>query len=900
MSSRSRCFCAVFCTYFLSFSTFAQPPGGDEPRKSQSSDNVKPATDAFGDTVPEGAKMRLGSTRFRFGGNVSTAALSPDGKVMAIGTGSDLIILADPVTGKETAKMRIAGGYGVQNLVFSPNGKVLGVLGYGPGIRLVEVPSGKQIAQLQNQQPNMRSMSMSFSGDGKSVSASVENFNQNQFHVHVWEAATGKEIAKVGVLQNNQIKSALTSDGSILATWGFYSPRGPELNPDQGRTIQLWNVKDGKEKHKIKIDRQNISSVAFAPDGKTFAVASGVASFHIFDTDSAKELRKFAGRRGQVTHLDYTRDGLTLVAGAADGTVQTWEAKTGKRQGLCEGSQWHRLFALAFPDDGKVLSLVSQGQALELRDGLTGKSLAPPLGHHYWVRSLAYSTDGKTLVSAGADGKICWWDSATGKELKSLVVQDDGNSPYGGAMYKSYYPGGMPGRIGTSAISRDGKFLATGNDYGTNSVRLWDLSTAKVLCDFDAVRTNGPSCFAFSPDGGRLAALGTNGVPLWEVNSGQEMPTLKFERDAKVNNTVGGSVGGSIVFSADGKLLAAAHNYYERNTGQQISEVYLWQVDGAKLIRKIDKAYYNMGSMAFSPDGVTLAVPMQDRTILLIKGSTGKESGRLEAGTGSFFQTLVFSPDGRTLAGALSNMMYAGGPVGVPVQPNQTFRVAVWELASGRIREEFAGHQNSIGALAFSPDGRTLASGSYDTTILLWDLTGGGKATAPTVEALEKIWADLTQKEAKAAYRQGILRLLAAPQLTLDFLKKNLTPAKAPSVSSQEIDKLVADLDAEKFAVREKATKTLEQLGPIAADALKKASQGQPNLEQQRRIDTLLEKLARAILSPEEMRAVRAVEVLERMGTPQAREVLQTLSQGASHARLTQDALVALQRLGRN
>src|SRR5262249_27151773 len=145
----------------------------------------------------------------------------------------------------------------------------------------------------------------------------------------------------------------------------------------------------------------------------------------------------------------------------------------------------------------------------------------------------------------------------------------------------------------------------------------------------------------------------------------------------------------------------------------------------------------------------------------LIKGSTGKEVGRLDAGTNSFIQTLTFGRDGRTLAGAINTTVYSSGGVGF-VQPTQSFRVAVWELASGQVRQEFAGHQNQVAALAYSPDGKTLASGSYDTTVLLWDLTGAtkGKITAPKGEEWEKIWTDLTLKEGKAPFQQGIVRLL--------------------------------------------------------------------------------------------------------------------------------------------
>src|SRR5439155_25809918 len=116
-------------------------------------------------------------------------------------------------------------------------------------------------------------------------------------------------------------------------------------------------------------------------------------------------------------------------------------------------------------------------------------------------------------------------------------------------------------------------------------------------------------------------------------------------------------------------------------------------------------------------------------------------------------------------------------------------------------------------------DGKTLASGSFDTTILLWDLTGvaNGKFSPLGAEEMEQIWSVLAQKDAKAPY-QGLLRMLAHPEPALEFLRNHLMPVKSAGVTAQEVDKLVADLDAEEFKVRNKASKTLEHLGPLAAE----------------------------------------------------------------------------------
>ena len=848
------------------------------------------AVDAQGDPLPPGAKLRLGSTRFRVGGNITAAALSLDGKWIASSSSGDTITLADPKTGKETSRFRLPGGYGASFLTFSPDGKYLAVMGYGPFMQVVEVPSGRAVAKMQPPQPNNYRLSgFAFSGDSKTIIAGTDNFGQNKNFVHAWDVASGKPLHNFEVIQNNQIRGALSGDGSVLATWGFYSPRGGmENNPDQGRTIQLWEVKTGKELRKVKIDRYQVNSVAIAPDGKTFAVASGSATFHLFETDSGKELRRFAGRRGQAQILMFAPDGKTLVAGGNDGTVQLWEAATGKRLGLTEGPR-QRLFSIAFPSPGQVWALGLEGQSLSLWNATTGQALSPKDGHLTWVRFLAYEADGKTLMSGGADGKICWWDTVTGKELRHYLIRDEESARYGG------YPPGA--RINTYALSRDGKYLAAANDFGNNSIRLYEMPAGKVLCDFDAARTNNPSGFAFSPDGTRLAAIGMKGVQIWDVTTGVELPSLPYKED-KDNANQNNINNGSLVFSPDGKILAAARSYYDRNTGNPLGDVYLWHVDKGTEIARIERSGYNVGTMAFSPNGQFVAIQLQNQSVMLVKASTGKELSRLEGSQANFIQALAFSPDGRLLAGSQANS-YVSSPVGsIAMASAPGSRIVVWELASGAVRQEFSGHQGIVHSLIFAPDGRTLVSGSADTTVLLWDISGKrSDKFSLTAQKLEEAWNDLTAKDGRRAYHDWITGMISTPDLALEVLRKNLQPAKGIKVNPDDVDRLIADLDNDKFSVRIKATSALEQLGDLAGDALRKAQMHQSSLEAQRRLKSLLERLDKTTLPPEEIRYVRAVEIIEKIGTPEARTLLETLASGAAQHRLTMEARAALQRM---
>jgi len=166
---------------------------------------------------------------------------------------------------------------------------------------------------------------------------------------------------------------------------------------------------------------------------------------------------------------------------------------------------------------------------------------------------------------------------------------------------------------------------------------------------------------------------------------------------------------------------------------------------------------------------------------------------------------------------------------------------------------------------------------------------------AATLAAAEREarWVDLAGADAGSAYL-AMRALLADRKETVRFLKDRLKPV--PLADSRQMARWLADLDADAFAVREKATAGLAELGELAEPALRRALVGRPSAELRRRAESLLEILA-APPSPERLRALRAVEVLEQLATPEARGLLAVLAHGAPEARLTREATAALDRL---
>src|SRR5262249_41845497 len=151
------------------------------------------------------------------------------------------IALLDTSTGREVR--RLSTNYlGAIALAFSPDGKLLASVDNSNRIQLREVADGKLVTQLQAAGPQRRLASVAFSGDGKILSAGTQFFNQQQGEVHVWEVPGGKPLRRVETLQNNTVRSALSADGKVLATWGNYMSRRPGNNLEPGQTVQLWEV----------------------------------------------------------------------------------------------------------------------------------------------------------------------------------------------------------------------------------------------------------------------------------------------------------------------------------------------------------------------------------------------------------------------------------------------------------------------------------------------------------------------------------------------------------------------------------------------------------------------------------------------------------------------------------
>jgi WD40 repeat protein len=487
---------------------------------------------------------------------------------------------------------------------------------------------------------------------------------------------------------------------------------------------------------------------------------------------------------------------------------------------------------------GPGLQPSSQGQT-ELRQFV---------GHQAAVRSVAFTPNNKFLVTAGYDKNVRVWGLASGVELRRLE--------------------GHQREIISIAVLPDGKRAVSGSF--DRSVRVWDLASARELCCFNG-HTGEVHHVAASPDGRFVASASYDGtVRLWGVASGKEL--RRFDGHQGQVYTV--------TFSPDGKTLAS---------GGQDHTVRLWDAADGKEIRQLTGHTDSVLSVAFSPDGKTLASASHDTTVRLWDVGSGKERQRLSPypqnqGWGTWVRAVAFSPDGRTLASAGMDRV-----------------LRLWEVATGKECAQFLGHNITIWTIAFSPDGRTLASASDDQTARIWDATcqRGMPSEAPSAKKLDGLWNDLGDQDATKAYRAVWALTASAEQAVPVFQERLLSHAKGGSVDPQRVARLIAALDDDLFTVREEATDELEKIGKPAGPALRQALQVRHSAEVALRVKLLLDHLKGSIWTPDSLRRLRAVAVLEHIASPQAREVLQALAGEAAESGLGQEAKAALERLTR-
>jgi WD40 repeat protein/tetratricopeptide (TPR) repeat protein len=406
-------------------------------------------------------------------GPVFTVAFSRDGKVALTGSQDGTARLWDAATGQPLAtSVQTQGVPG--SVAFSPDGTtVLAAIGDGTARLWDTTPARPRGFPLTHRG---RVNDVAFRPDGKAVLT-----GSGDGTARLWDAATGNPIG--APLPHPQAVSvvAFSPDGKAM------------LTGSQDGTARLWDAATGRPLGAFRGHRQLVSKVAFSPDGKTILTGSHDTTARLWDAATGRPLGTPLRHRAAVTLVAFSPDGKVALTSSADGTARRWDAATSQPLGP---PVTHRATSIAFSPDGTtVVAGSNDDTSARFWDTTTGKptGLSVPLpGGVAW---LAFSRDGKSVLTASGDGTARLWDAATGRPLGAPVLQR--------------------AKVFTADLSPDGKRILSG--FGEKSARVWDAATGQPLGPPLAHHAS-VSKVVFSPDG-RTALTVTDGneALLWDV-----------------------------------------------------------------------------------------------------------------------------------------------------------------------------------------------------------------------------------------------------------------------------------------------------------------------------------------------------------------------------------------------
>jgi WD40 repeat protein len=450
-----------------------------------------------------------------------------------------------------------------------------------------------------------------------------------------------------------------------------FSPGGSVLITGGAfKIIRLWEVATGKSFNQLKGHNSAVKSLALAPSADGLILASGdqEGSVILWELVFAKEITRFKGHTGEINALAFSPNHKVLASAGGDRSVRLWDVVNAKHlltlDGRCE------VHALTFLDD-KTLASAGDDNKIHLWDAHTGRPIKILNGHESTVVSLLLAADKKTLISGALDRTIRFWDIAAGTQSKR-IDRNQGDSE-------------------ALTLSRDGKYLATA---GYNSaIRRWNTASGAEI-HAEPGHLSPITAAAVSPNGKFLVAGSSLAqIRLWDLAGGKELRRWK------------GPTSGDLVlaYSPDGKTVASAAGF---------DAVHLWDPYSGNELRKLaGPPDEEVLSVAFSPDSKTLAVGYRNQAVRLWNANEATVITQLKY-AGPVY-ALAFSQDGKSLAASGAG------------------KIALYDVGMAQEIRQFGPEESSappsVGCMAFAPDGKTLATGSFDGMIRLWDAVTGQK-----------------------------------------------------------------------------------------------------------------------------------------------------------------------------
>lgn len=805
--------------------------------------------------LPPGAIHRFGNRQARHPEAITASAVSSDGKYIAT-LGSSCIVVWDAKT--LTAKCVLNGpmfgsyGFGDRNaaLRFYPDSKSLLVTVRPTDRTSISVDETVELAQVWDLEASKMKFGLKgkwswASGawlvDGGKEIAMQSDYRENAV-IRYFDGKTGKELRSV--------KTPMLNRGAWVAPLG-HRMAVPGVN---GAGMTVMDTKTGEEVYRIAGSK--MVQAAITPDAKKLLYHDEEGKVHVHDLETKMESFAFNHpAQKQRGPMIFSKDQQTLYFGGQYGQLFRWDLKNNKPMpDVGKHSTW-TLSTIALNPDESILYSMGGDKIIKQWDLKTLKQLPVPDG--YTTQTAVVPTiDGKNLIIVDHAGKIDYWDLATGKHIKQVQP-------------------GNTGGINCVAVSNDGRWFAGGRTL--QDVTLWDLNAGKPEKLFGLVENPDPKGsdhvqrVFFRPDGKVLFTTSRKtGLTAWSVP------------DAKRLWHVDG-IGPHAACDPKGRWIAINSESNDELVQWTLLDANTWQV-----VRRIDVPMDEvqdqlaiqyppyLSDFAFTPDGSRVLTAHFDGIVRVWNPETGVQIvkfGSVRTARNTGFSGLACSPDGKL--------------VGVGQADR---KISIWELATNKEVLVLAGHESNIRDVAFTRDGKGII-GNADLSPVLWSIT---PSDLPKLDmSADAMWNLLASDDSAKAYRL-VWALARDPKTAVKMFSERIKPSDL-TISREQFDKWVANLDSPQFRTREAAEKNLLQAGLKAPIGwLRQAIAEAKGDEVIARLQRVL--VQREKPDPDEWRLARAVQTLSFAGTDETKALLRTWAD-AGGSGLAFDAKTALERL---
>jgi len=501
--------------------------------------------------------------------------------------------------------------------------------------------------------------------------------------------------------------------------WVEFSPDGlAALSASWDGTLILWDIQTGAEIWRFEGHMDKSGTVAFLPDGLTAISGSYDTTMIQWDIQTGQIIRRFEGQPDQIWAVAVSPDGLTVASGGSGNNMLLWDIQTGEIIRSFEGHTGG-IESIEFSADGSQLVTASDDNSVILWDVATGQILHRLEGHHSWVASATFSPDNSVIASVSDDSWVILWDRETGEMIKHFseggstgpTIIDVAFSPDGRTLLTGGVAGvilwdidtsqplshlrGHGGDVNSVAFNSNGRTVISAAVDGT--LRLWDLEEGQIIRHYSSTEDGNLFTLTVSPDGHTVLSPWFTGssmnVIIWDLNTGAEL--RRYSTDNFISNAT---------FSPDGQMALLGVDHYNGTP----AEVIMLDVNTGAELRRFTGHLTGVRRLGFLPDGHTAFSNDRNGVTILWDVATGSEIRRFSSDQGDERTTVWFTPDGHNLVDT-----YGDGSI------------ALWDAETGAELRRFEGHTLAPNVVDFTADGQRAFSGGPDTTAILWDVATG-------------------------------------------------------------------------------------------------------------------------------------------------------------------------------